>query len=366
MSRGTSRAAVVRARDLRIVRGDGPGRFELQVDALDLHAGDTLAILGPNGAGKTSLLLALAGLLEPQQGRIERGEGPVTMVFQRPLAFDGTVTHNIEVALLDSELGPAARSERVREAMLRFGLRSLGRRNASSLSGGELRRLALARAMARRPRVLLLDEPFDDLDPMAQDALAADLERLVRETGIALAIVSHDLRRASALARCMAVLDRGRLEQTGTIGEVLSAPVNAEVARLVGMTNLLAGRVVARQGETTARVELGPDVCLQVRCSLPEGAPIWVGIRPERLKLDFGRGTSAPIGDGRIRTLRSDSLLTRLTLDFAGQELHTHLVSGRGPARTLAVGERVTLSVLEEDLWVMPREAPLGGGRGLT
>ena len=171
-------APVLSARNLCVRRHSRSGSFELRVASLELFAGEALAILGPNGAGKTTLLRAVAGLERPESGQILRAaSGPVTMAFQRPIAFEGSVEHNVRAALLSSKLSRSERRERVAEALGRFGIERLARRRAKQLSGGELRRLALARAFALRPAVLLLDEPFDDLDGAAQEALSLDLRR---------------------------------------------------------------------------------------------------------------------------------------------------------------------------------------------
>jgi energy-coupling factor transporter ATP-binding protein EcfA2 len=155
---------VVSARELVVERRSRASRFELRVPALALRAGEVLCVLGPNGAGKSTLLRALAGLERPLAGSIERGPGLVTMVFQRPIAFAGTVGHNLHAALYGSGLARAERDARTTRALARFGIAGLVSRRAAALSGGELRRLALARAFALEPAALLLDEPFDDLD----------------------------------------------------------------------------------------------------------------------------------------------------------------------------------------------------------
>ncbi len=328
------------------------GRFELSIDELELHAGRVLAGLGPNGAGKTTLLRALAGLVRPVAGRIVRaGAGPVTMVFQRPIAFAGTVAHNVRVALLGARLDPVERQRRVADALGRFGMAALAERRAHRLSGGELRRLALARAFALRPSVLLLDEPFEDLDASGQRALSADLGEAIRDSNIAVALVTHDLRHAVSLADRMAVLAGGRLAQVDRPERVLAAPATPTVARTVGMRNLVPGEMVGGAVRVDAEHSVAPR-----ECSFPDGTPVWLGLRPEHVKLDVGRGDRAPIGRGIVKAVLSDGILTQVTLDWAGQELETHLLSGRGLARTIAVGDEVRLSVSPQDAHVLRRD----------
>ena len=342
----------LRARDLLVRLESRRSRFELALDELELFSGRVLAVLGPNGSGKTTLLRALAGLLPPAAGRIERGApGPVTMVFQHPIAFAGTVAHNVRVALLGRRLDAASRELRVEESLAHFGIDALAERRAHRLSGGELRRLALARAFALEPSVLLLDEPFEDLDATAQRALSNDLREAIGETNVAVGLVTHDLRHAVALADRMAVLSEGRIEQLDRSERVLAAPASPTVARTVGMRNLIPG--VVRSGG----VEIDATHRVAVEgCALDDGTPVYLGLRPEHVKLDVGRGDSAPIGDARVKNVVSDGVLTEVTLAWAGHDLETHLLSGRGLARTIGAGDEVRLSVAPTDAHVLRRD----------
>ena len=351
----TETPVVLGAHALVVERSTSSRRFKLSVSLLELHRGEALAVIGANGAGKTTLLLALAGLLNPLSGAIGGDGRAVTMVFQRPLPFAGSVATNVRIALLGKGLSKGEIERRVEIELDRFGLGSLRDQSAGRLSGGELRRLALARGMALAPDVLLLDEPFDDLDVDAQSRLEVDLSRLVRDTGVALAFVTHDLRRASGLADRLAVLRQGRLEQIGPTVEILEQPVNAEVAELVGMSNLLPGVVGLQSDEGGIHLSVGDGRTLRSTTCFAEGTEVWVGFRPERLKLDMGRGESAPIGEARVVALAADSLLMQVTLDWKGLELKTHLLSGRGPSRGLSRGDVVRLSLQPGDVHLMRR-----------
>jgi ABC-type sulfate/molybdate transport systems ATPase subunit len=347
-----SERVIVRARDLVVERSSRASRFELRVPALELRAGEVLCVLGPNGAGKSTLLRALAGLSSPIAGSIEREAGRVTMVFQRPVAFAGTVGHNMRAALYGSGLSRAERDSRVDRALARFGIAALAPRRAVALSGGELRRLALARAFALEPAALLLDEPFEDLDAAAQESLSLDLRQALAETGVAVVLVTHDLRRAVSISDRLAVLHGGCVRQVGTTDEVLEHPATATIARLVGMSNLVPG-VVAEDGRGIA---IDAEHRLAAACALPPGTPVLAGLRPERLKLDVGRGETEPIGKGIVRRVVSDGLLCTVTIAWAGHELRTHLVAGRGLAKTLAPGDAVLLSAQASDVHVLARD----------
>lgn len=349
--------AVLSARELYVRRGARAGAFELRVDALDLMAGSVLAVLGPNGAGKSTLLRTLAGLEAPAGGSIERHtDGRVTLVFQRPIPFAGRVDHNVDVALASLRLSRADRRARCAEALAHFDIGHLASRSSATLSGGELRRLALARAFALRPAVWLLDEPFHDLDSSGREALSLDLRRAIADTDAAVAVVTHDLRRALLLSDRIAVLLNGRVAQQGSREELLARPTSVAVARQVGMANLVEGDYEP----PLASAEFAHVVVdSQHRIPVVPGrhaARVLAGIRPERLKVDVGRGEGVPIGKGVVRTLVSDGVAATVAVDWAGRELRTHLLAGRGLARTLAPGDTVTLSVRPEDVHVLPLE----------
>jgi tungstate transport system ATP-binding protein len=341
---------VLSASGLEVVRASRHGVFRLAVHELSLHRAEVLVVLGPNGAGKSTLLRALAGLEKPSQGRIERhAGGTVTLVFQRPVAFEGSVEHNVRAALLGSGLGRAGARLRARAALERFGIGQLASRRAATLSGGELRRLALARAFALEPAVLLLDEPYDDLDLAGQAALTLDLRRVIADTGVAVGVVTHDLRRALQLADRIAALIDGRVRQLGSRAEVLARPASPQVARLVGMDNLV--RAVA-DPDGWGRVDAAHRVPLAE--ARPAGEPGWIGIRPEHLKVDVGRGEGESIGKGRVESLVDDGITTHVSISWAGLELRTHLLAGRGLARTLSIGDPVSLSVRPECVHWIP------------
>ena len=339
------------ARDLHLVRRSGG--FRLEVDALDLNRGSVLAILGPNGAGKSTLLRCLAGLEHVDRGRVTHASrDAVTLVFQRPAALAGSVAHNVRAALYGSGRSREEVMHGVRAALDRFEIGALAERRAATLSGGELRRLALARAFVLEPAVLLLDEPFDDLDTQGQASLSLDLRRVIAETGVAVAMVTHDLRRALLLADRMAVLEGGRIVQQGPRDDLLERPASRSVARIVGMENLVAGRIV--RSESGCWVEVAEDQHIPVESDLAAGLSIFAGIRPEDLKLDVGRGEGEPIGKGVVTSIVRDGATVALSVDWAGVELRTVVLAGRGLGRTLSEGDGVNLSVRSERVHLVP------------
>lgn len=343
--RASDPSIVLEAKQLRFRRGSGASTFDLRVDALALHAGEVLAILGPNGAGKSTLLRALAGLerAADKSSIVGRG-GPVTLVFQRPAAFSGSVSQNVGAALLGKGVSSSRRFQRIQRALARFEIEHLAGHDARTLSGGEMRRLALARAFVLEPQVLLLDEPFDDLDAEGQRKLSADLQRAIAETDVAVAMVTHDLRRALLLADRIAVLARGELVQHGPSEAVLMRPASQEIAQTVGMTNLAVGRVERHEGGV-AWIGIEEGLEIPTRAAVAAGEQVWIGIRPEHLKIDVGRGDGQSIGKARVDHLVSDGLATVVTLRARDRHFTTHLLSGRGLARRLQPGDLVSLAV---------------------
>jgi spermidine/putrescine transport system ATP-binding protein len=350
-----SEAAVLSVRDLRVELHSRRGSFALTAAALDLFAREALVVLGPNGSGKSTLMRTLAGLERPVAGWVKSAAtGPVTMVFQNPAPFAGSVAHNVRVAFLGKRRAGADLQGSVDEVLARFKIDHLAEHRAATLSGGEMRRLALARAFALRPAVLLLDEAFAGLDANGQAALSLDLRRAISDTGVAVAMVTHDLRRAMLLADRIAVLIGGKLAQVGRRAEVLERPATAEIAQVVGMTNLVPGVVARERRGDLALVEVDARHCVATRTECSAGTRVWIGIRPEHLNLDLGRGGVDPVGSGVVREIVSDGVSVSVQVDWAGTQLRTHLMAGRGLARRLEVGAAVSLSASPEHVHLIP------------
>jgi tungstate transport system ATP-binding protein len=201
--------------------------------ALTLAPGAPTVLIGPNGSGKTTLLRTAMGLVAPTRGRITWGGRenvpPLkrAIVFQRPAMLRRTAGANIRFALSAAGIPRAEHTRRTGELLELVGLGSLADRAARRLSGGEQQRLALARALARDPAVLFLDEPTASLDPVATKAVE-DIIRAVSQRNIKVVMATHDLGEARRLAGDIVMLHRGRVVETGAAASFLDAPQTAE------------------------------------------------------------------------------------------------------------------------------------------
>jgi molybdate transport system ATP-binding protein len=217
--------------------------------AFECGPGELLAIVGPSGSGKSTLLRCVAGLAAGARGRITCGgetwldtsagisrrpyERRVGFVFQSYALFPHmTALRNVTSALGD--LPRNARDLRARALLAKMKLGGLEQRKPAMLSGGEQQRVAMARALARDPKVFLLDEPFSAVDRVTRRTLFRELADLRQELLMPIVLVTHDLDEAAQLADRMCVLDRGRVLQRGTPADICERPASAEVARLVG------------------------------------------------------------------------------------------------------------------------------------
>jgi ABC-type sulfate/molybdate transport systems ATPase subunit len=255
------RKVMLRCEHLTVARGR---RAVVHDVSAELRAGEIVALLGPNGAGKSTLLDALAGALPAAAGRIER-RGRVAVALQSPDLARRTVLANVILALAWWGAPRTGRTARARAALRAIGAEHLASRPAGTLSGGERRRVHLARAIAVEPDVLLLDEPFAGLDAEVRASLLEDALSALRSETRATLVVVHDRAEAWALADRLMILLDGRLVATGSPRELLMQPPSAEVARFLGFDGSLdeggetlltrpANVVLDSSGPLTARV----------------------------------------------------------------------------------------------------------------
>jgi putrescine transport system ATP-binding protein len=267
--------------------------------SLDIRGGEFFALLGPSGCGKTTLLRMLAGFETPDEGRILLDgkdiarllphQRPVNMMFQNYALFPHLdVRDNIAFGLKRAGVGRKQIDTRVAEMVALVKLEGLERRKPDQLSGGQKQRVALARSLARRPRVLLLDEPLAALDRKLRESTQFELLELQRRLGLTFIIVTHDQDEAMTVADRIGVMDAGRLEQVASPRELYEAPRSRWVAEFVGDVNIIEGQLQSREANRLmiATSEAGAIAVAEPRHKITKTG-VCVAIRPEKIKLSL-------------------------------------------------------------------------------
>lgn len=279
----------------------------LDVESLDLHAGETLVLLGPNGAGKSTLVQVMALLTSPDTGEVLHGgesarsrslahRRRLAVVFQDPLLLDASVESNAASGLAIRGVPNAERRTRASKWLERFGVVHLAKRSARTLSGGEAQRVSLARAFAVNPEVLFLDEPFAALDAPTRFALTEELRPLLSGGPKATVFVTHDRTEALRLGDRIAVLIDGRVRHVGTPAEVFGAPADEEVAQFVGVETIAAGRV-SELRDGVAIVNVGGHA-VEGGADVSPGDEVLVCLRPEDVVI-------GPVTEGGLTSARN-------------------------------------------------------------
>ena len=339
------------------------GALDLQAE-LDVHPGEVLALLGPNGAGKTTLLRCLAGLSPIDAGRICLGDAvldaPATGDFRTPaeraigVVFQDYVLFQQMSVLENVAFGLRARGARATDArkiaamwLDRVGLADYARQRPPALSGGQSQRVALARALATAPDVLLLDEPLAALDAGTRATVRRDLrQHLDTFEGVAI-LVTHDPVDAYALADRVAILDAGRIVQTGTLAEVTARPRSRYVADLVGV-NLVAG-------EVAGGVLIAPAGARIVVADAPTG-PAFAVIRPHSITIVRVQATQSSVRNSWVGVIATiDRLGDRVRVGIVGElPLTAEITTSALDALQLQLGDEVTANVKATDIEVYP------------
>jgi putrescine transport system ATP-binding protein len=265
--------------------------------SLDIAAGEFFALLGPSGCGKTTLLRMLAGFETPDEGRILLDgkdiaqvlphERPVNMMFQNYALFPHlSVRDNIAFGLKRAGMARRDIDTRVAEMVALVKLDGLQKRKPDQLSGGQRQRVALARSLARRPKVLLLDEPLAALDKKLRESTQLELMELQRRLGMTFIIVTHDQAEAMTVAGRIGVMDAGRLDQVATPRELYEAPLSRWIAEFIGEVNLFDGQVETRELNRLmiSTRDAGTVVVAEPRNPVTRTI-VSVAIRPEKVKL---------------------------------------------------------------------------------
>lgn len=262
--------------------------------SLDIYRGELFALLGGSGSGKTTLLRCLAGFVTPDSGQIlidgqdmahvPPYERPVNMMFQSYALFPHmSVAANIAFGLKQDGMPKAERDQRVEEMLALVKLQGLGRRRPHELSGGQRQRVALARSLAKRPKLLLLDEPLGALDKNLREATQFELVNIQEKIGTTFVIVTHDQEEAMTMATRIAVMDRGTLMQVGTPAEVYEYPTSRMVAEFLGTANVFEG--IVREPERIESTQDETWFIPDAPALKPAGGRVFVAVRPEKMRL---------------------------------------------------------------------------------
>lgn len=341
------------------------GHLQCPTDAFSVTV-----LFGPSGSGKTTVLRCLAGLERPEEGSIHFGEATwfdaahriflppqrrgLGYLFQEYALFPHlTVASNIAYGLTD--LSKPERRRRVAEIIDLVQLTGFEERYPKHLSGGQQQRVALGRALAPRPRLLLLDEPLSALDATTRERLRQDLRRLLRELGTPTVLVTHDRVEALALGDQVVVLDQGKVSQSGPIHEVFSQPSDAAVARIVGVDTVEPGKVL-HVAEGLATVAVG-SVQLVALAHDAGCGDVYACIRAEDVILEKGPATPSSARNrlsGRIRALSREGPMIRLSLE-CGFPLTALITKQACDELALQEGEQVSALIKAPAIHLVPR-----------
>jgi putrescine transport system ATP-binding protein len=276
-------------------------RFDsaLAVDdvSLDIVKGEIFALLGSSGCGKSTLLRMLAGFESPTSGQIFLGdqdisvlppyERPINMMFQSYALFPHlSVWDNIAFGLRRMGMAKDAMAERI-EAMLDLvQLQTFANRKPHQLSGGQQQRVALARSLARKPQLLLLDEPLGALDKKLREQTQFELVNIIESIGVTCVMVTHDQEEAMTMASRIAVMSHGRILQLGSPTEIYEAPNCRFVADFIGNINLFDGHLLRANTEQSDIVTPQGQFTLSHGSSHPQGMALSLAVRPEKIHID--------------------------------------------------------------------------------
>ena len=334
------------------------GSFQaLQDIHLAIEKGEFVCFLGPSGCGKTTLLRIIAGLETQTAGRIEQAGRDISVlppaerdygiVFQSYALFPNlTVTDNVAYGLVNRKQPRAQIKQRVDELLKLVGLPGSGVKFPAQLSGGQQQRIALARALATSPGLLLLDEPLSALDALERVRLRQEIRSLQVRLGVTTVMVTHDQEEALSMADRIVVMNQGRIDQIGTPLEVYREPATPFVADFVGKVNMLSATI-----EAPGRVRIGARSISGVSCNGAAGRGVRAYLRPEDI-------VARPITDGdanvieskidKIEFLGSYCLVRVSALGIDDQPLTVYLSLNFLSEQGLAPGSRLKLRILAE------------------
>ena len=312
------------------------GRFTaLDRVSLEVPRGSLVTFLGPSGCGKTTLLRIIAGLETQDEGTLVQGGRDISrlpairrdygIVFQSYALFPNlTIFDNVAYGLVNRRAGREAIKSRVAELLTLVGLPDVGKHYPGQLSGGQQQRIALARALATSPGLLLLDEPLSALDALERLRLRGEIRALQQRLGVTTIMVTHDQEEALSMADHIVVMSRGRIEQVGTPQQIYREPATAFVADFVGKVNVIAA---VAQGD--GRVRVG-DLVLSGAVgseTLAPGTPVKLYLRPEDVTINGAASGHPNVAAASVQKIEFLGAFCLVTVTLAGAPAQPLLVN---------------------------------------
>ena len=290
------RKALTPLLEIRNLTKSFDGQHAVDDVSLTIYKGEIFALLGASGCGKSTLLRMLAGFEQPTAGQIMLDgvdlssvppyQRPINMMFQSYALFPHmTVEQNIAFGLKQDGMAKDAITRRVGEMLELVQLEKLGKRKPHQLSGGQQQRVALARSLAKGPKLLLLDEPMGALDKKLRSQMQLELVSIIEKSGVTCVMVTHDQEEAMTMATRIALMDQGWIRQVGTPDEIYEQPTSRFAAEFIGSVNLIEGVVEEDEADyVTIRSPQLPDpIYIGHGISGFEGQEVGFAVRPEKL-----------------------------------------------------------------------------------
>ncbi len=346
--------------------------------SLDIKQGEIFALLGSSGCGKSTLLRMLAGFEKPSSGQIllegddltrfAPNERPVNMMFQSYALFPHlNVWDNVAFGLRREGMPKSEVADKVEQMLKLVQLESFAKRKPHQLSGGQQQRVALARSLAKKPKLLLLDEPLGALDKKLRERTQLELVEIIHSVGVTCVMVTHDQEEAMTMASRIGVMSQGQIVQVGKPGDIYETPSCKFVADFIGSVNLFAGKVLVDEPDHVVIQSAECRHYVSHGITGTQDMAVQVAVRPEKIGIkksapvvgDFG--SPAEFGfnttQGAIRGLSylGSQTIFHVTLSTGLQVKVTQANSGRFVEEKLSVGDNVHLWWWGEDLVVLTR-----------
>ncbi|MCX7770082.1 MAG: ABC transporter ATP-binding protein [Proteobacteria bacterium] len=344
--------SILRVQNLYVKKSS---KIIIDIPDLSLSEGTITSIIGENGAGKTTLILTLAGLLRPTNGEIyfyqkkigtelslKKYRQNIAIVFQENMLINDTVYENIALGLKFRKMNKLIIKEKVKKMLEIFKISHLRDRKAHTLSGGEAKRVSIARALVLEPDILFLDEPFTSLDSISKEEIISDMIEILRKKKVTTILSTHDKFEAFRLSDLIIVMESGKIIQKGNKEDIIKHPANSFVASFIGAENILEGIVIAKKdGGFIAKVH---DKLLECVGSYEIGDKVLLCIRPENIFISkhtlAEEISTRNLFEGKIKEIINFGHFYRITID-TGFNLIAYITKTSIDKLSLKIGDDV-------------------------